>query len=208
MSTAPRTREETTEILALFKTADGAKKMPWAERVKMIEDYWPSVKRLDWDKAFRQDPTLLGRILNDIIKMEAATPGQPGKRPNVSREETEKHLRRLTGEDYTIHPFNEALRYLRKDKWGNDKSVRHLARKFGMNRDYTWRLLTGKRVPTVDDMERVAAAFDKHPSYFVEYRVAYLVGFLYDRMTANPEASVLQYRRVNQAAQGDTDERH
>lgn len=196
MSHAPRTREETAEILALFRAADGdGKKMPWAERVKMIERFWPSTKRLDWAKAFRQDPPLMGRILNDMIKMEAATPGQPGKRPNVSRAETEKHLRRLTGEDYTIHSFPEAVGFLRRGR-----SVRHLARKFDMPRDHTWKLLTGKKVPSVDDMEKVAAAFDKHPSYFVEYRVAFLVGYVYDQMTVNPEASVLHYRRVMEAA--------
>jgi transcriptional regulator with XRE-family HTH domain len=196
MTDAPRTPEETAEVLAIFSNPDGSKiKMPWNERVKKIEEFWPSVKRLDWNEVFRQDPTVMGRIINDIIKMEAAVPGRPGKRPNVSREETERHLRRLTGEDYTTLPFAEALDELR-----GDRSVRHLMRILGMSRDHTWRLLVGKKVPTTDDMEIVAEAFEKDPSYFLEYRLAYIVGFIYDRLEQHEDATVLHYRRIKNAA--------
>lgn len=193
---APRTQEETDAVLAMFSNPDGSnRKMPWSERVKMIEEFWPSVKRLDWSRAFKQDPGLMGWIINDIIKMEAAVPGRPGKRPNVSREETEKHLKRLTGQDYTVRPFGDALNELR-----GDRSIRHLARNFGMTRDHTWRLLTGKRVPTTDDMETIAAVFEKDPSYFLEYRLSYIIGFLYDKLENNPEITVLHHRRIKNAS--------
>ncbi len=192
----PRTSEETQAVLLMFANSDGSKKkMPWNERVKVIEEFWPSVKRLDWAEVFRQDPTVMGRILNDIIKMEAAVPGRPGKRPNVSREETEKHLKRLTGEDYTTKPFDEALNDLK-----GDRSIRHLMRVLGMSRDHTWRLLVGKKVPTTEDMEAVAEAFGKDPSYFLEYRLAYIVGFIYDRLEHNEDMTVLHYRRIKNAA--------
>lgn len=200
MADAPRTQEETEVVLAMFSNGDGSKKkMPWSERVGMIEEFWPSVKRLDWDKAFRQDPGLMGRIINDIIKMEAAIPGRPGKRPNVSREETEKHLKRLTGEDYTLRSFHEAVGELREDR-----SIRHLARRFGMTRDHTWRLVSGKRVPTVDDMEIVARVFEKDPSYFLEYRLSYIIGFLYDKLERNPDITVLHHRRIRNASKVST----
>ena len=168
-------------------------KVPWGERRRLIERVWPSIHGLDWDLAMRQDPELMGEILRDIIKLDQAEPGRSGPRPPVDPQRAAATLRRMMGEDYSVVPFAETFRIL-----ADGKSYRALARKCFISLKKVHLYMTGKEVPPVDEIKLIAEAFGKLPSYFVEYRTAYVAAALEDRMLTNPDASIGFYRRLNQ----------
>jgi transcriptional regulator with XRE-family HTH domain len=183
----PRTIKERLEP---FKEIN-EKKVPWDERIQLIKRQFPSVAALDWHKVFGEDPALMGRIINDIIKVDAAQPGKPGKRPAVDPETAQQRLRQMCGDDYTALPFKDAFKALT-----HDRSIRGIANKTHLDRNYVHRLLNGTATPTAEVMEQVAVAFNKDPSYFSEYRVAYLFAVLFYKLEQTPEASVAFYRKV------------
>lgn len=166
-------------------------KISWSERSRYIAEKYPSTVSLDWHQVFKQDPHILGKIISDIFKLESSSGGRPGKRPAVDRHDAEQHLRRYDDDDYTILSFKEAFTIMK-----GTKSFRGLANKCGLSLNMTQRLLSGSMQPTIEVMEKIAKAFKKHPSYFIEYRISYILGMLSERMLDIPEASIVPYKKL------------
>lgn len=167
-------------------------KVPWEERAEKIKERFPSVDQLDWEKALEQDMDLFARILRDILKMEQAVPGRPGPRPSLDVATATRRMEQLYGRDFTIRPFPEALRIL-----AGDRSVRHLARKVKLDRNYVYRLLTGAVEPDGYAMRMCAEAFGKHPSYFLEWRILYIIQAIVRRLEWSPESTISTFRRMD-----------
>lgn len=184
--------EEIEMMLEPFKEMNGRdKRVPWNERYEVIQEQFPSINNLDWNKVFRADPTIMGNILNDIIKVEVAPKGRPGKRPALSRDEAEEFWGKYQKQDYTLKPFAKALNELK-----GTTSIRQMARKVSMSPSYAYNLMTGYKQPKVEDMILVAQAYGKHPSYFYEYRVAYVTAVMSERIDYAPESSIIYYERI------------
>jgi len=176
--------------LTPFREAN-EKKISWEERRALIHKQFPSTTKLDWYKVFEQDPSIMGKILNDILKIDLAEPGKPGKRPALDAKAAEQKLRQYDGSDYTILSFPEAFRIL-----SGNRSIRHIASKTGLDRNMVYRLLRGEVEPTSDTIEIVAVAFNKHPSYFLEYRMGYIFGVLFNKLESIPESTITFYRKI------------
>lgn len=172
-------------------------RVPWNQRFELIREQFPSVARLDWQKAFETDMGLFARIVEDILKLDAAEPGRPGPRPGLEYREAATRLRKLWGLDYATAPFTHAFQALCAAR---GYSLRQLARKTHLSRSELHRFQQGLDVPTAQEMEAIAGAFDKHPSYFVEWRMGYILALLAEHMAEVPEASVGFYRKAKKHA--------
>lgn len=168
------------------------RKVKWDERVALIKKEFPAVVNLDWGKVFSADPGVMGRLVNDILKVDLADPGRPGKRPSIEQNAASDRLRQLQGDDYTVLPFHDAFRIL-----ANGRSTRGLAMKLETSHTAVNRLIRGIDSPTAAVMERAAKIFKKDPSYFVEYRLLYVIGVMYRKLETNPEATVGFYKKIN-----------
>lgn len=177
--------------LDLFTQATQAK-LPWADRVKLINATFPSTVRLDWKKLFDQDVGLLGDLVNDIIKADQAVPGRPGKRAAVDPKIAKARLRHMMGDDHSMDGFKVAFRDLTEGR-----SIRAVAAKTGLDRNMVFRLQRGDMEPDAYTMETIARAFGKEPGFFIEYRIGWIVGLLASRLEGHPEASVHLYRKLN-----------
>lgn len=167
------------------------KRVPWVERSELIKGKFPSTARLDWYEVFRQDPAILGKIINDIMKLDQARSGKPGKRPSLEEADAQDKLRKLQGEDYSELEFQYSFKNL-----SGKRSIRMLARKLSLEKSYVHRLLQGKIEPTAETMEQIAKAFNKHPSYFLEYRIYYVLAMLSHKLVQSPESSIVFYNRL------------
>ena len=170
------------------------------ERKRLIAEKFPSTQSLNWEKAFGNDIELLGRILRDILKVDVASTGRPGPRPNLDRTKAEPELERLLGKDpgahpYATLPFAEAFRLL-----VGKRSIRNLQNKLGVSKSHLHRLMSGAVKPTQEQMELIAKVFDKHPSYFVEYRVTKIARAIQEQLGDEPDVSIRVYERISQAA--------
>lgn len=170
------------------------------ERKRLIAEKFPSTQSLNWEKAFGNNIELLARILQDILKVDVAPTGRPGPRPNLDRTRAEPDLERLLGKDpaahpYTSLPFAEAFRLL-----VGDRSLRSLANKLAVSKSNLQRWLSGAATPNTDQMERIAAVFDKQPSYFAEYRAVTIAATVGDQLAGDPDFSIRVYERLAQAA--------
>lgn len=166
-------------------------KISWKERADLIEKFFPSVNQLDWDKVYAQDPTIAGKIINEIIKTDTADRTKPGKRPHLDPSVADQHFRKLVGDEYSIRPFNEALTILK-----GSMSIRRLADHVGLDKCMIHDFLRGISRPKVEHIEKVAKAFNKNPEYFLEYRVAYINSFIAEKFYEAPESSVVFFKKL------------
>lgn len=166
------------------------------ERDRRINENFPSASNLDWGAALSRDTDLFARIMRDIIKLDQREPGKSGPRPNTL--DFEKGLatfRTLMGEDFTTLPFRESFAVLARGY-----SLTHLARKVHLSRPKVHRFLRGEVQPTEYDLRAIADGFNKHPSYFVEYRRAYIIQALEDALLKEPESTIAYYQKMIRAS--------
>ena len=170
---------------------ESGEKTSWDKRYDVIKTQFPDPKTFDWRKAFDKDLDLFARIMRDVLKVDQAVPGRPGPRPALDYDRGVKSLRQMMGQDYSTLPFPDTFQFL-----AGDRSLSHTARKTGLSRSQVHRLLRGESQPDVNEMTMVAEAFGKHPSFFLEYRAAFVVAALSEKLLNAPEATIGFYRRI------------
>lgn len=176
--------------LSMFDQAN-KEKIPWDDRVRLINKVFPSTTNLNWYKIFKEDPAIMGAIVNDIIKAAQASPSRPGKRASVDSKIANKELRTLAGDDYSLEDFATSLKILM-----GKTSIRKTATMVGTDRNTIDRLIRNKMVPTAAIMEDLAKAFGKDPSFFVEYREYWILEMLRRQLNKVPESSITFYRKM------------
>lgn len=170
------------------------KKVPWGERYALICSHFPSAERLDWRQAFK-DIDVWGRVIYDMLWQDQKEEWDGvGIRPGFDMPRGREKLRQWMGNDYSFVPFTQAFCTL-----AGNRSYRHLASKLNISAHYVWKLKNGTSQPDLYMMERIAVAFKKEPSYFLEYRIAYILGAIGDQMDLAPEISVDLYRQISRA---------
>lgn len=173
--------------------AAAKKKTPWDKRVKIIEKEFPGTRSLDWKRAFDSDVSLMGRIIRDILKLDSVVPGRPGPRPQLDEETAQLRWRQLIGQDYSTLPFVDAFGLLM-----GERSIRHVASICGLDRNLIFRLKKGEVEPGSYELEAIAKAFKRDPSYFCEYRRLVIGKSVLSKLEAHPEGSIAIYRRLQQ----------
>ena len=162
----------------------------WEKKYKEIQTQYPDVLLEDWDGLLRSDSDIFAKLLGDVLKFKGKK-SVPGKRPNLSREEGESRLSKMADEDFAEGEFKDAFRAL-----AANRSVRSIATKTGFGKSYVQRLLQGTQEPSFAAMEQIAAAYNKNPSYFLEYRVARVVVVIQSLLMSSPETASSWYIKV------------
>jgi transcriptional regulator with XRE-family HTH domain len=178
--------------LSVFE-ANG-KKMSWSTRKGLIKEQFPAYQALDWEAAFKADIGLLGLIIKSVLKSDQSTLGRPGPRPTLDPKRSAERYTQFIADDYSYLPIDETLEHLR-----GDLSIRGLANKVGLDFNLVYRILNGKATPSIVDLQVISKAFGKHPSYFLEYRVAYILGAMELAFIESPESSVSTYLKLKNA---------
>lgn len=179
------------DLQAFRDMNSGPKKASWHQRYAEISKNFKSVERLNWEKVFNDDPEILGSIINDILKLNVPSKGRPGKRPSLQEDQAREMFSTLMGENFTEEPFHVAFR-----KLSAPASIRELATTFGLDKMLIHRLLNNRQAPTLEQMEQIAVHYHKEPSFFVEWRVAYVVSYLDTLIRQNPDLSVALFKRL------------
>lgn len=166
------------------------RRIPWDERVKLIEEHFPGVRDADWNIILK-DPEVLGRLLKDILKLDQVEPGRAGPRPNLDYERGMQTWREITGQDYSELPFVDAVRILTRGQ-----PVRTVARKANVTKTRMDRLLRGIDRPSIDDLRAIAGAYGKKAAYFAEYRAEYILAAITARLELEPEMTTAIYTKL------------
>lgn len=173
-----------------------------------LAEKYPSLKTLvappgeaspgAWVAAFTLRPEALESMLADLIKQTYAQPGRIGQRP-MPREE-EVNLDTLLNGDYTEEPLTEVL-----PKFVRNTTHQAFAAKILMSKRTYQRIFLpdshkDKYWPKMDEIERIAAAVGKPPSYFLEYRLMAAQAAFLRLITDRPALATRLYREYLQVS--------
>lgn len=167
----------------------GTKKVDWKSKLAEISAQYPEMNSNWTDTAVAGGDAFID-IIGDVIKAGGKRSG-PGKRPALSRQHAEEELQRLIGQDYSYQEFHLAFKALTKGA-----SIRGVANKVGLDKTLVHRLLRDQAVPSMEVMEQIAAGYRKHPSYFLEYRIAFCLSAIEQYLFSAPETSVVWFSKI------------
>lgn len=163
----------------------------WQATVDKLYRDIPAAKDVDWSALFRDDPKILGAIINDIIKIAISEKGRPGKRSASNVADIANDLLKLSQLDYAENSFFDSMQIQMKNR-----SIRQVARNSGLDKMTVRRLYIGEQQPTPYHMEHLAKAFKKNPSYFLEYRALFVCAVLYEMLLTSSDAAVIFYKKI------------
>jgi hypothetical protein len=164
-----------------------AKKIPWEEKYRRIVSQYPEVVDVNWSELLRSDGDVFARLLGDVLK-SGSRGSKPGKRPTLDRREALERLAKVGDEDFSEFGFHETFSYLTQGT-----SIRGVAAKTGLGKSYVQRLLAQDTDPSFAVMEQIAKAYKKHPSYFLEYRIAKTLVVIDSLLHDSPETATAWY---------------
>lgn len=172
----------------------------WEDRLAAVKGAYPSTADRYWVEAV-QDYALMGGLIHELLRV-GHTPKRRGSRPGLEQDaETMARLRELWGDDYSTLPFAETFTMLKGTR-SRSQLVTLIRAKTGVyvSRTQIHRFLTGQAAPGGRDMEVIARAFNKKPTYFHEYRLGLVIASVVALLDASPEqtASLVQQLGVDQ----------
>jgi transcriptional regulator with XRE-family HTH domain len=168
----------------------------WNVALERAASMYPNIQAINWTLAFNNDLDMMGRMIGDILKLQKAeeNPHRRGRRtvPQVS---VDKLYEMFDG--FSNEPLPVALA-----KLVGKRSVRQVASKCNMSHMTFYRFLKGQAEPNLLMIEQIAAAFNKPPHYFAEYRAGLLSELLKQKLLQEPNLSVTMIRQAMQNFDG------
>lgn len=160
----------------------------WQTALQRAVDKYPRIKDIDWSLAFGEDLDMMGRIIGDILKLQKAeeNPHRRGRRtvPQVSKDQLW-----LLFEGFSTEAFPVAAA-----KLIDGRSLRAVALRCNISHMTLYRFMKSEAVPSMKMMEQIAAAFNKPPYYFLEYRAELIGNLVRQALIEKPNISVAVLR--------------
>ncbi len=181
---------------------DTGKRVNWNNRLLLIKRHFPNIEDVNWERTLR-DNDIFARIVRDILKAQQhlglsdAQQSVAGRKPNIEIQSGMSGWRELIGRSSSDLPFPQAFRILTSDRaTGKHHSLSMIANKTGISRSRVHRLMSGLEEPDMRDMEMIAAGYKKKPSFFVEYRISTIIGYLAMKLESDPEIATSIYEMI------------
>lgn len=159
----------------------------WERKKERIQESHPQTLNVQWDQTLQNDSDLWSRIIRDVVKSYSGG-SKPGKRPSLSASEAREKYAQLVNEDFSQLEFLDSFRIL-----CGQRSMAAVANKCGLHKSYIHKLFTGKAEPSIETLEKIAAGFRKHPSFFLEYRIHKVNQKISSFLVSHPETATAWY---------------
>lgn len=158
-----------------------------------------------WLQFFGSPPGLqaMGKILYDIydevMSTEERNAGMRriGRRPGRAAVPLEEVMGIVLPQEFTNDPLPSALAQLLRGR-----SQRQFAYKVPCSQSHLSRILSGERVPDLDQLERIAQAAGVRPWYFPEWRAQYVSALVTEVLSDNPHISVTALKTLRESRRG------
>jgi transcriptional regulator with XRE-family HTH domain len=159
----------------------------------------------EWVTFFDSPPGLqaLGRILYDIYdEVKSAEERKAGlrrigRRPARAAVSLDDVMNVVLPTEFSNEPLHVALTQLIAGR-----SQRQFARKVPISQPHLSRILSGERVPGLEQLEQIAAAAGVQPWYFAEWRAKYIGDLITEALTRAPHLSIAALRSLRDGRRG------
>jgi DNA-binding phage protein len=155
----------------------------WDKKIHKLRDAYPEIKGINWSKILGTEPEVFRSIVGGV--------GKNGSNKTGTHSESNQKFAQIFNDDYSELPFIEALNVL----WA-DRSLSDMVVKTGVSRQIIYDMKRGKRHPSFEEMAQIAEAFDRDPSFFLEYRIGKVLAAIDTFLVRSPETASSWYKIV------------
>ena len=166
-----------------FPTMKKTKKQELQEKIIHLKEEMPALQEINWSEIINKNPDVLEGIVGGVIKVG-------GKRRKISRQDGARRLNQVYEQDFSEKPFCESFSII----CGKD-SLRTTAAKTGISYSHVFQLKSGNATPTIRMMEDIAIAYNREPSYFLEYRIHFVLESMSSFLMKNPEVATTWFNK-------------
>lgn len=145
----------------------------------------PHLSQINWNEIINNDPD----VMNDLASGVARVGGKRKAAINYNVGTQKFHA--IQNFDYSELPFDKAFTILCRDT-----PLRTIARKMDVSPAHVYNLKNGSASPTFEVMEKAAAAFNRKPTFFLEYRIGSVLLSIELYLQRNPETSTVWYNKL------------
>lgn len=138
---------------------------------------------LDWSKIIDQENVT--KILGSAVRSKF-----PGRKP-LTNSQRAHVMDALAWDDFSEEPFIPTFKAL--------KGLNSL-KGLGIDGEELSALLDGTTSPSIEHMQEIARFFRRHPSYFLEYRIMFIINSLNDFLEHNPSVASTWFVKSMKAA--------
>ena len=164
-------------------------KKKWEARITRIKEQYPEIGNTDWSEMFSNNPEVLYSMLGNVARSGIT------RKSKLSNGIGSQRLAALSSTDYSELQFSEAL---------NALCTLHSVATLEIGEEELSDLRAGRTQPSIDQIEHIAMYFNRHPSYFMEYRIAYVLASINVFLTDNPQTSSSWFNKAySRRALGD-----
>lgn len=161
-----------------------SKKEELQSKIVSLKDKFPQLNNIDWSDVIRKNPDVLENIVSDIVKVE-------GQRRKVDRSDGTRRINAIYNIDYSEKEFRDSFAIL-----SSNESIRKIASKINVSPAHVYNLREGRAQPTLEIMEQIAFAYNRDPSYFLEYRIHFVLESISSFLTKNPETATAWFSKA------------
>jgi transcriptional regulator with XRE-family HTH domain len=159
----------------------------------------------EWVTFFDSPPGLqaMGKILYDIYdEVKSAEERKAGfrrigRRPARAAVGLDDVMNVVLPTEFTNEPLRVAL-----TKLIAGRSQRQFARKVPISQPHLSRILSGERVPSLEQIEQIASAVGVQPWYFAEWRAKYIGELITEALSRAPHLSITALRALRDGRRG------
>lgn len=162
-------------------------RVDWAAKADELAGDFPLVATPGFGAKLA--PELMGSILRDCLRLQAVSRRGRDSMPEFG--EGVDQLTAMFGLAYDVRPFMAAFRELAGGAANNT-----VARKVGISKDRVQRLRSGKAMPTMAELETIATAYGRQPTWFADYRRMLILSAVSQAMSENPERSAVWIQQM------------
>lgn len=148
----------------------------------------PELRNIDWSRIVREEPEVFNSIANGLVR------ANEGRKSKLDNKTGTGRFNQLKQTDFSEKEFKEAFAIM-----SDGETVRATADKIGVCAAHVHNLKKGKAEPTLEIMEAIASAYDKRPEFFIEYRVAKVLGSIGRFLTHNPETATTWFNKFEKS---------
>ncbi len=161
-----------------------SKKQELHEKITNLKNDMPELQEINWSKLIGNNPEILETIVSGIVKVD----GQHRKVANADRS---RRINQMYSQEFSEKKFKDAFIIL----CGKD-SLRITANKTNISYSHIFQLKSGNANPTIPMMESIASAYNRQPSYFLEYRIHFILESMSNFLSQNPEIATTWFGKA------------
>jgi len=156
----------------------------WDKKLYALREKYPKITSIDWGEILRSEPEVFCGVVGKVTIPEGS------KKSNIKMSDGNKKFAKISGTDYSELEFKDAFAII------YDRSYESLIEHTCFTELYLSQLADGSRFPSYEDMEDIAKACNRDPSFFMEYRIAKILSAIDNYLMQSPETASVWYNKV------------